>query len=723
MIRGLHAVLTAVWQSGTIPPDWKRRLVVPIWKGKGDRQDCNNYHGITLLSVPGKVLAHLLLTRIRSHLVKHQRPQQSGFTPGKSTTDRILALRVLVERRREFRQGMLAANVDLKKAFDPVHRESLWDLLRLRGIPARTIDLITGLYSGTESAMKCGAGVSSFFPVNTGVRQGCVLAPSLFNACMDWVLDKVVDQRDCGASIGNTKITDLVFADDAVIFAESLEVLVMALEALHEEAKPLGLEVSWLKTKVQVFEDLLDEAVQTVHACGEDIEILESFTYIGSAVHNDGGSRQEVLRRIGIAHGVMDSLSGSIWRCRYLRRRTRIRIFKSLVISVLLYGCAKMSGRMVAVLVATTLVLLLTETQAIVVGPQPLTYAPDFGNCSESIKLVPEVRLMPPETTPLSPTSYTLPPPRTTPQPLYTQPHGTTPPTTTTQHPNRPSPLTPTPHSKTDKTTTLQSKKHTTSHGKQHDKHDKLDKTQNSLNTNENKSPSFWHFLDYMIFPATTSTSASSSSTSTIVPPPPYVTVPQPSLAPRTSTLPPPSPSLPLPSIPPPPSPTPTLMLTLQEIEERMNRLLKKQIPGLAQSSGWTTEFQKPYSQRIKAVNHELVDKILQTDYEDIPAALHENTSACHLPESRLSLLLHKQTLLFLLLQALPQSLKEVEDAAHDPEITDYIFRPEKKAVFDVHTCRQCYALDANGVCREVFFCKNGQDVFSRVSRRRAIVG
>ncbi|KAG0727393.1 Golgin subfamily A member 5 [Chionoecetes opilio] len=62
---------------------------------------------------------------------------------------------------------------------------------------------------------------------------------------------QVVDQSDCGASVGNTKITDLVFADDAVIFAESLEVLVMALEALHEEAKPLGLEVSWLKTKVQ----------------------------------------------------------------------------------------------------------------------------------------------------------------------------------------------------------------------------------------------------------------------------------------------------------------------------------------------------------------------------------------------------------------------------------------------------------------------------------------
>ncbi|KAG0707250.1 Reticulon-4 receptor [Chionoecetes opilio] len=71
---------------------------------------------------------------------------------------------------------------------------------------------------------------------------------------IDKTLKEVVVQSDCGASVGNTKITDLVFADDAVIFAESLEVLVMALEALHEEAKPLGLEVSWLKTKVQVRE-------------------------------------------------------------------------------------------------------------------------------------------------------------------------------------------------------------------------------------------------------------------------------------------------------------------------------------------------------------------------------------------------------------------------------------------------------------------------------------
>ncbi|KAG0714137.1 hypothetical protein GWK47_014692 [Chionoecetes opilio] len=72
------------------------------------------------------------------------------------------------------------------------------------------------------------------------------------------------------------KITDLVFADDAVIFAESLEVLVTAIEALREEAKPLGFEVSWLKTKVQVFGDLLDETVQVARMTDMEYEVFKA---------------------------------------------------------------------------------------------------------------------------------------------------------------------------------------------------------------------------------------------------------------------------------------------------------------------------------------------------------------------------------------------------------------------------------------------------------------
>ena len=71
----LHTVIVQVWSTSLVPPDWRRGLVTPIYKGRGDRMDCNNYRGITLLSVPGKVFARLLLNRIRDHLILTQRPE------------------------------------------------------------------------------------------------------------------------------------------------------------------------------------------------------------------------------------------------------------------------------------------------------------------------------------------------------------------------------------------------------------------------------------------------------------------------------------------------------------------------------------------------------------------------------------------------------------------------------------------------------------------------
>ncbi|XP_047492008.1 uncharacterized protein LOC125041210 [Penaeus chinensis] len=82
----------------------------------------------------------------------HQRPEQSGFTPGKFTINCILTLRVIVERRREFGRGLFLAYIDLKKAFDLVHRELLWEILRLGGIPTQIIGLIANQYNGLDTA-------------------------------------------------------------------------------------------------------------------------------------------------------------------------------------------------------------------------------------------------------------------------------------------------------------------------------------------------------------------------------------------------------------------------------------------------------------------------------------------------------------------------------------------------------------------------------------------
>ena len=77
----------------------------------------------------------------------------------------------------------------------------------------------------------------------------------------------------------------------------------------------------------------------TVPVYGEDVEVSERFTYLGSNIHVSAGCEPEVNRHLGQAWGVMDSLDHGVWHCRYLCGRMKVRVLKSLVLPVLLYGC------------------------------------------------------------------------------------------------------------------------------------------------------------------------------------------------------------------------------------------------------------------------------------------------------------------------------------------------------------------------------------------------
>lgn len=109
-------------------------------------------------------------------------------------------------------------------------RGALRDILCVLGIYENIIHLTTGLSFGTEGAVKFGGGIPSFFPVNSGERQVCVLAHSLFNTCMDRDLnqikildwDRIANQCPHLSSYGFIGVPDLVFAEDTVLLSESL---------------------------------------------------------------------------------------------------------------------------------------------------------------------------------------------------------------------------------------------------------------------------------------------------------------------------------------------------------------------------------------------------------------------------------------------------------------------------------------------------------------------
>ncbi|XP_047493435.1 uncharacterized protein LOC125042018 [Penaeus chinensis] len=85
---------------------------------------------LLVVRIPGKILAQMSLRRIQDQLLRYQRLKQSGFTPAKSTIDHIMVLKIIMECSREFASELLADYINLKKAFDSVHRISLRDILR-----------------------------------------------------------------------------------------------------------------------------------------------------------------------------------------------------------------------------------------------------------------------------------------------------------------------------------------------------------------------------------------------------------------------------------------------------------------------------------------------------------------------------------------------------------------------------------------------------------------
>ena len=172
----LHQLITNAWEMDYVPQAWKDASIITIYK-KGDRTDCGNYRGISLLSIAGKIFARILLNRVSTHITPEVVPEtQCGFRGNRSTIDMIFYLRQLQEKCIEQDRPLYMVFVDFSKAFDTVGRTGLWQLLKKYGCPKRFTTMIEALHTGMMANVSVGGVVSESFRVTTGVKQGCVMA-------------------------------------------------------------------------------------------------------------------------------------------------------------------------------------------------------------------------------------------------------------------------------------------------------------------------------------------------------------------------------------------------------------------------------------------------------------------------------------------------------------------------------------------------------------------
>ena len=88
----IHKLIIAIWNKEELPGEWKELIIVPIHK-KGDKTDCNNYRGMSLLPTMYKILSNILLSRLIAYAEEIIGDQQCGFQRNRSTTDHIFCIR------------------------------------------------------------------------------------------------------------------------------------------------------------------------------------------------------------------------------------------------------------------------------------------------------------------------------------------------------------------------------------------------------------------------------------------------------------------------------------------------------------------------------------------------------------------------------------------------------------------------------------------------------
>ena len=335
LIPALMHLFGLIWEHETIPVEWFTAILVPVFK-KGNKMDCSNYRGISLLCVCMKILEWIILKRMSGLYENILRENQAGFRPGRGCIDQIFSLRAMLELRYEFRRPTIITFVDFKAAFDSVDRDGLWNILYWDGVPLKLRNILKAMYLQTQSTVRAYGQLSEPFIIRSGVRQGALLSPGLFSGSINWVMKRAMEGlRGVLCVNGNGDITDFDYADDIALVAEDPAVMQEMLNRIVSFGARVGLTINAAKTKVLA--SCCPAPILTVG--GTQLDCVESFRYLGSEITSNCDPRAEISIRIGRAREAFESLREDVFNNRRLHKDVKLLVFDSVVRNTLLYGC------------------------------------------------------------------------------------------------------------------------------------------------------------------------------------------------------------------------------------------------------------------------------------------------------------------------------------------------------------------------------------------------
>ena len=199
----------------------------------------------------------------------------------------------------------------------------------------RIIRIIARLYWEQLAVVRTEKGNSKNIKIKRGTRQGCVMSPYLFNLFTEMIFRSL--DPELGVSIGGRKVSNLRYADDTALTAESGPELQRIATRVNEAGKAFGMKMNVKKTKTMIISKKAVVPRVNIELDGQVLEQVSCFTYLGQTITEDGKCDEEIKRRIGQARSAFNTMR-DVLCCRRLPLSSRLRLLKCYVWSTLLYG-------------------------------------------------------------------------------------------------------------------------------------------------------------------------------------------------------------------------------------------------------------------------------------------------------------------------------------------------------------------------------------------------
>ena len=276
----------------------------------------------------GKVLNRILLQHIQEKTEQVTSDRQYGFRPNRGTTDAIFVVRQLMQKSKERNLNLHYHFIDFKRAFDTIWRQALWRMMARIGVNKTVIEVIKNMYEKSQCTVNVDGKMTDWFEVTVGVRQGCLLSPTLFNLFLEFVMDELQDLQN-SASFNDQLCIDVRYADDTTFIAAIFEKLQLSTNQLQEACNKYGMKINASKCKA------ITASPISISISNNNVETVQDFIFLGSNVPSTSA---DIKRRISLANIAFGRLKQNIWSRRDVSIALKIRLYKALILPIAIYG-------------------------------------------------------------------------------------------------------------------------------------------------------------------------------------------------------------------------------------------------------------------------------------------------------------------------------------------------------------------------------------------------